>query len=76
MTNKVYPYRQPNGYCSVFQAVDFDDAHNSLGAYKGIIFCEMPKPPDLEQIYLAGDLCEYVDDMLAGRAVYCTHKTL
>ena len=64
MKKCIYPYRHSNGYRSILEATDIDDARDWLSAYPGTIFCQIEAPGDFQFLYSRKDFCDIVDQNL------------
>jgi hypothetical protein len=68
----VYPYRTLSGRRSILQAVSLADAKLQFSLVPGTVFCEMPKPDNLDSLYTRIDFPEYVDRMLKQHETFCS----
>jgi hypothetical protein len=71
----VYPYRQPNGYRSILEAVDRDDARQWLKgcAGHGVRFCEVDMDiATLHETQLAQDSDTRIENLLATHRIFVT----
>ena len=72
---KAYPYRQKNGYRSILEAVDRNDARQYLKACsgRGVRFCEIEIDLiKLQEIWFSPDKDQIVDLLLANHRNFVT----
>ena len=71
----VYPYRQKNGYRSILEAVDRDDARQWLKSCsgRGVRFCEVKmEVPELHETQMAQDSDDRIDRLLSEHRNFVT----
>ena len=68
----VYPYRQQDGYRSILEAVNIDDAKQHLSAFTGTVFCQIERPDGFERIVWCEDFEKLVDQYLRDNKTITT----
>jgi len=65
MEKYIYPYRHSNGYRSILEATNINDARDWLSAYPGTVFCRIEAQGDFQFLYGRKDFGNIVDQYLS-----------